>query len=97
MPIRGDRRDHFEAETDIWEMFLRIAAGPQGARDRSGARGAAAPAPPTPIATRAVTPIARARLKDMLAFIEMMERWYAQMLSVPKPQIATAISSAPRC
>ena len=27
VPIRGDRRDHFEAETDIWEVFLRIAAG----------------------------------------------------------------------
>src|SRR5207247_11463917 len=27
VPIRGDRRDHFEAETDVWEVFLRIAAG----------------------------------------------------------------------
>ena len=27
VPMRGERRDHFEAETDIWEVFLRIAAG----------------------------------------------------------------------
>ena len=27
----------------------------------------------------------------VLGFIEMMERFYTQMLSVPKPQIATAI------
>src|SRR5262245_15561199 len=27
VPIRGDRRDHFEAETDIWEVLLSIAAG----------------------------------------------------------------------
>jgi len=27
VPVRGDRRDHFEAETDTWEVFLRIAAG----------------------------------------------------------------------
>ena len=27
VPLRGDRRDHFEAETDTWEVFLRIAAG----------------------------------------------------------------------
>src|SRR5205807_2238468 len=27
VPIKGDRRDHFEAETDIWEMFMRISAG----------------------------------------------------------------------
>src|SRR5256884_2594847 len=27
VPIRGDRRDHFEAETDVWEVFMRVAAG----------------------------------------------------------------------
>ena len=91
VPIRGDRRDHFEAETDIWEVFLRIAAGRKEreidpalavlkacTRGRRARRGGAAPT-------------ARARLKEMLGFIEMMERFYTQMLSVPKPQIATAI------
>src|SRR2546427_9104511 len=27
VPIRGDRRDHFEAETDVWEVAARIAVG----------------------------------------------------------------------
>src|SRR5262247_2188779 len=27
VPIKGDRRDHFEAEAEVWEMFTRIAAG----------------------------------------------------------------------
>src|SRR4029077_3696316 len=27
VPLRGERREHFEAETDIWEVFLRIIAG----------------------------------------------------------------------
>ncbi len=35
--------------------------------------------------------VARARLKDMLGFMEMMERFYTQMLTVPKPQLATAV------
>src|SRR5262249_51202147 len=26
VPLPGDRRDHFEAETDVWEMAMRIAA-----------------------------------------------------------------------
>jgi DNA-binding transcriptional regulator GbsR (MarR family) len=26
-PVMGDRRDHFEAETDLWEMVARIAQG----------------------------------------------------------------------
>ena len=43
---------------------------------------------------RSVPP--RARLKEMLGFIEMMERFYTQMLSVPKPQIASAIKLGAR-
>ncbi len=34
VPILGDRRDHFEAETDIWEVAARIAAG-RKERERS--------------------------------------------------------------
>src|SRR5712691_10712827 len=26
VPVKGDRRDHFEAETDLWEIAMRIAA-----------------------------------------------------------------------
>jgi DNA-binding transcriptional regulator GbsR (MarR family) len=90
VPIRGDRRDHFEAETDVWEMFLRIAAG---RKEREIDPAVAVLKACTADAERdsAVSATARARLKDMLTFIEMMERWYAQMLAVPKPQIATAI------
>jgi DNA-binding transcriptional regulator GbsR (MarR family) len=90
VPIRGDRRDHFEAETDIWEVFLRIA---QGRKEREIDPALAVLKTCAADADRdtAVHPTARARLKDMLAFVEMMERWYAQMLSVPKPQMATAI------
>src|SRR5687767_4173617 len=27
VPVRQDRRDHYEAETDVWEIAARIAAG----------------------------------------------------------------------
>ena len=33
----------------------------------------------------------RKRLDDMLAFVETLDRWYAQMLTVPKPKLATLI------
>ena len=90
VPIRGDRRDHFEAETDIWEVFLRIAAG---RKEREIDPALAVLKACTADADRdpAVHATARARLKEMLGFIEMMERFYTQMLSVPKPQIATAL------
>src|SRR5258708_3600213 len=95
VPIRGERRDHFEAETDTWEVFLRIAAG---RKEREIDPALAVLKACTADADRdaAVHATARARLKEMLAFIEMMERFYTQMLSVPKPQIATAIKLGAR-
>ncbi len=90
VPIRGDRRDHFEAETDIWEMFLRIAAG-RKEREIDPAVAVLKTCAADADRDAGVSVVARERLKAMLAFLEMMERWYAQMLSVPKPQIATAI------
>ena len=94
-PVRGDRRDHFEAETDVWEVFLRIAAG---RKEREIDPALAVLRACTADAERdgAVSATARARLKDMLGFIEMMERFYTQMLSVPKPQIASAIKLGAR-
>jgi DNA-binding transcriptional regulator GbsR (MarR family) len=90
VPIRGDRRDHFEAETDIWEVFLRIAAG-RKEREIDPAVAVLKTCAADADRDAGVSAVARERLKAMLAFLEMMERWYAQMLSVPKPQIATAI------
>src|SRR5437588_6868368 len=95
VPVRGDRRDHFEAETDIWEVFLRVAAG---RKEREIDPALAVLRTCTADAERdaSVSPTARARLKDMLGFIEMMERFYTQMLAVPKPQIASAIKLGAR-
>ena len=90
VPIRGDRREHFEAETDIWEMFARIAAG-RKEREIDPAvaalRACVAEAQNDP----KVHPVAHQRLKAMLDFVESMDRWYAQMLTVPKTQIAALI------
>jgi hypothetical protein len=36
-------------------------------------------------------PVAAKRLKDMLGFVETLDRWYAQMLTVPKPKLAVLI------
>ena len=38
-----------------------------------------------------VNPVARKRLRDMLEFVETLEGWYAQMLTVPKPKLAGLI------
>ncbi len=90
VPIKGDRRDHYAAETDIWEVFTRITAG-RKEREIDPAvtvlRECVAEAQRDP----AVPAVATERLEAMLGFIEMMERWYAQMLKVPRPQLAALV------
>ena len=90
VPIKGDRREHFEAETDLWEIATRIAVV-RKEREIDPAvatlRACVADAERDP----AVHPVASKRLKDMLAFVDMVDRWYAQMLTVPRSKIAAII------
>jgi len=90
VPIRGDRRDHFEAETDIWEVAVRIAAG-RKEREIDPAMAALTTCVAQAEQDPRVDPIARARLQAMLEFIQTMNGWYAQMLSVPKSKLAMLV------
>ena len=86
VPLLGDRRDHFEAETDLWEMVTRIA---QGRKEREIDPAAAALRACIAAADgdRRVSPTARKRLQEMESFIGTVNRWYDQMLGVPAPKI----------
>jgi DNA-binding transcriptional regulator GbsR (MarR family) len=86
VPVMGDRRDHYEAETDLWEMVTRIA---QGRKERE--------IDPAAAALRAclaeakgdarISPVAMKRLTEMGQFLEVVNRWYDQMIAVPAPKI----------
>jgi DNA-binding transcriptional regulator GbsR (MarR family) len=90
VPIKGDRREHFEAETDLWEIVMRIAAM-RKEREIDPAVDALRSCVADAERDRALHPVAGKRLKDMLAFIESLDRWYAQMLTVPKPKLAALV------
>ncbi len=87
VPVKGDRREHFEAETDVWEMVRRIAAG-RKAREIDPALAVLRRSLAEAEADAAVHPIAVRRLKDMLTFTESVDAWYQQMLNVPKPVLS---------
>ena len=38
-----------------------------------------------------ISPVASKRLKEMLAFTELVDRWYMQMLNVPRPRLVALI------
>ncbi|BAC50528.1 transcriptional regulatory protein [Bradyrhizobium diazoefficiens USDA 110] len=86
VPILGDRRDHFEAETDIWEVAARIAAR-RKERELDPAivalRACVSDAADDPT----INPVASKRLKEMLAFTELADHWFMQMLKVPRPRL----------
>jgi DNA-binding transcriptional regulator GbsR (MarR family) len=90
VPIRGDRRDHFEAESDIWELVRRIAAG-RKAREIDPALAALRACVADAEGDTSVHPVASRRLKEMLEFTRTVDRWYAQMLAIPKPKLAALI------
>jgi DNA-binding transcriptional regulator GbsR (MarR family) len=90
VPIKGDRREHYEAEVDVWEIFSRIASG-RKQREIDPAIAALRSCVKAADDDTKIHPIARKRLGDLLEFVETMDRWYAQMQTVPKPTIATLI------
>jgi DNA-binding transcriptional regulator GbsR (MarR family) len=90
VPVKGDRRDHFEAETDLWEMAMRIAAV-RKERELDPAVDALKACVAEAERDPKLHPVAGKRLRDMLTFVESLDRWYAQMLTVPKPKLAALI------
>ncbi|MBS0297572.1 MAG: MarR family transcriptional regulator [Proteobacteria bacterium] len=82
--IPGDRRDHFEAKHDPWDMLMLIVEGrkrreidPTTEVLREIAREAEADAD-TPEQ-------ARAKIKAMSSFMDQLSGWYAQMKQIPRP------------
>ena len=82
VPVLGDRRDHFEAETDLWEMLTRIAAG-RKEREIDPAASALKACRADADGDPRVSPTARARLAEMDDFVTTLSGWYDQMLGVP--------------
>ena len=90
VPLRGDRRDHFEAECDIWEIVSRIVAV-RKEREIDPAIAALKTCVSEAEADPTVDAVARARLKAMLEFTETVDRWYGQMAKVPRPKLSALI------
>lgn len=95
VPVKGDRRDWYEAETDVWEVASRIAAG-RKAKEIDPAlatlRACVAEAEGDPT----VHPVALQRLKDMLEFTETVDRWYGQIVTVARPKLMALLKLGAR-
>lgn len=86
--VEADRRDHFVAETELWEMLMRIVAE----RKRRevdptihflGELAARLKADDT------APPQVRERVTRMHEFISTLTNWYEQVSRLPKPTLVT--------
>lgn len=84
--IQGDRRDHFVAETDMWELLTRIASERKkreidptvATLAELAARLEKRPEVPSHI---------RQRIGRMHEFMDTLGHWYDDMQKVPKPTL----------
>ena len=84
--VESDRRDHFVAETDLWDMLMRIAAERKRREidptlamlDEIARRLEADPDAP---------PVIRERIVRMHEFLGTLGSWYDQVRGLPKPTL----------
>lgn len=89
VPVLGDRRDHYVAETDMWQMASKVA---QGRKEREiDPMVSAIRAAMEHVNDPRISPVVRERLHGMHDFINTVDGWYQQMLQVPPQQIMRLI------
>lgn len=86
VPVLGDRRTFYTAETDLWNLVSRIAAG-RKARELDPASAALRDCVEMSRADDSVDPVVQLRLREMLDFVERLGRWYEQMITLPRSTI----------
>ena len=90
VPMMGDRRDHFEAETDVWSIAAKIVAG-RKTRELDPAIAALTDCAADAKDDTKLHPVAAERLNAMLEFTTAMNGWYEQMSAMPRPALMTLI------
>lgn len=86
--VEGDRRDHFVAETDLWEMLMRIVA------ERKRREVDPTVAMLAELANRlskdeTAPTLLRERVARMHEFISTLGNWYEQVRGLPKSTLVT--------
>jgi len=84
--IEGDRRDHFSAETDLWEMLMRIAAE-RKRREVDPTIALLGELSRRMAADRAAPAYVRERVTRMHDFISTLTDWYDQVRVLPRPTL----------
>ena len=86
--VEGDRRDHFVAETDLWEMLMRIVAE-RKRREVDPTIAMLAELAERLSKDSTAPPLLRERVARMHEFISTLGNWYEQVHKLPKSTLVT--------
>ena len=86
--VEGDRRDHFVAETDLWEMLMRIVAE-RKRREVDPTIAMLAELAERLAKDDTAPPLLRERIARMHEFISTLGNWYEQVRGLPKSTLVT--------
>lgn len=86
--VDGDRRDHFVAETDLWEMLMRISAE-RKRREIDPTIALIAELSERLARDETAPPHLRERITRMHDFMDTLGGWYDQVRRLPKPTLVT--------
>ena len=84
--VEGDRRDHFVAESDLWEMLMRIAAE-RKKRELDPTIQFLGELAESLDGRNDVPLHVRERIERMHSFIDTLTGWYADVRGLPKPTL----------
>jgi DNA-binding transcriptional regulator GbsR (MarR family) len=84
--VMGDRRDHFESMTDVWEMF-RLILDERKKRETDPTLHLLRELSAQAEKRGEAEPRVRERLAEMRSFFELMTQWYEQTRKMPTPAV----------
>lgn len=79
----GDRRDHFEAKTDLWQLLLTIVEE-RKRREIDPTLVMLRQCMAEAEADKETPPEIKARIAQMLGFVDTLATWYEQIRTLPK-------------
>lgn len=93
--VDGDRRDHFVAETDLWDMLMRITAE-RKRREIDPTIALLAELSARLAKDETAPPQVRERVVRMHEFIATLANWYDQVRGLPKSTLVTLMKLGAR-
>lgn len=82
----GDRRDHFEARKDLWDMVT-VIVEERKKREIDPTLAVLRQCVDEAAEDRRTDPETKARLQNMLEFLELVSNWHTELKQLPRPTL----------